>query len=398
MSLPNVFTNDFDYDLPDQRIAKYPLKERGQSKLLVLKGSEIQHEQFSALQALLPQPACLVLNDTKVVFSRLVFRKETGARIEIFCLEPYEQELSTAMQAKNKAVWKCMVGNLKRFKDDDILSLDLVLTTLKARLVQRDHHEILIEFSWTNDISFSEILNSVGEVPLPPYLNREAESEDKERYQTVYAKEEGAVAAPTAGLHFEENQLAALAQGGVDHQYVTLHVSAGTFRPVKDEVLSEHVMHHEQLLVELDFLEWWLNQPKTVAVGTTSLRTLESLYWLALKNRNMENWKLELEAHEPYELTDDLSRKKAISLIIDYLKRTDKTTFKARTALFTMPGYNFKMVDGLITNFHQPKSTLLALICGLIGEQWKKVYQEALDHDYRFLSYGDSSLLIPEPW
>lgn len=398
MSIPHVLTDDFDYDLPDERIAKYPLEQRGLSKLLVVNGAHLTHGHFSKLQSFLPQPACLVLNDTKVVFSRLVFRKEAGARIEIFCLEPHLAELSTAMQAKNKVVWKCMVGNLKRFKEDDVLSLNLVLTQLEARMVQRSANGVLIEFCWTNNISFSEILNSVGEVPLPPYLNRKPETEDKERYQTVYAKEEGAVAAPTAGLHFVEDQLQELSTGGIEHRHVTLHVSAGTFKPVKDEVLSKHVMHHEQLLVELDFLIWLKDQPKIIAVGTTSLRTLESLYWLALKNREKDVWDLELKTAEPYALEANITRTEALQILIDHLTKSRKTTLKARTALFTMPGYDFKMVDGLITNFHQPKSTLLALISGFIGEQWKAIYKEAIDNDYRFLSYGDSSLLIPKPW
>lgn len=395
MSIPALSINDFYYELPDERIAKFPLAERNKSKLLVYQNGKIQDSIFSNLQEFLPANSCLVMNNTKVVAARLKFTKTTGSQIEVFCLEPYETEINVAMQETRSAIWKCMVGNLKRFKDHDVLAYNTPKGTLRAKIYKRQEGTVLVQFDWNSGEAFADILNSAGEVPLPPYLNRETTEDDKERYQTVYAQNNGAVAAPTAGLHFTNDQLPNLSKNGIEHNYVTLHVSAGTFQPVKADTLDKHNMHHEHIVVEVDFLKWLLKKDKVITVGTTSLRTLESLYWLALKTKQKGTLAQDLLSAEPYELNATITREEAIEILINQLEKESKTQIKAATALFTMPGYTFKMIDGLITNLHQPKSTLLALIAAIVGNDWKNIYNHALENDYRFLSYGDSSILMP---
>lgn len=395
MSIPALSIKDFDYELPHERIAKFPLAERNKSKLLVYHKGEIQDSVFSNLNEHLPANSSLVMNNTKVVAARLKFTKTTGSQIELFCLEPFENEINVAMQETRSAIWKCMVGNLKRFKDHDVLAYNTPKGTLQAKIYKRQESTVLVQFDWNSGEAFADILNSAGEVPLPPYLNRETTEDDKERYQTVYAQNNGAVAAPTAGLHFTDEQLTNLAEAGIEQNHVTLHVSAGTFQPVKAETLDKHNMHHEHIVVEIDFLKWLLKKDKIITVGTTSLRTLESLYWLALKTKQKGTLAQDLLSAEPYELNATITREEAIEILINQLEKESKTQIKAATALFTMPGYTFKMIDGLITNLHQPKSTLLALIAAIVGNDWKNIYNHALENDYRFLSYGDSSILMP---
>ncbi|MGB0430220.1 MAG: S-adenosylmethionine:tRNA ribosyltransferase-isomerase [Bacteroidia bacterium] len=391
--MPSLSISEFDYELPEQKIAKFPLANRNESKLLVFKNKQIVDSAFANLEEHLPAQSCLVMNNTKVVAARLKFTKSTGSKIEIFCLEPYETEMNEAMQATKTGLWKCMIGNLKRFKNNDTLERKTIKGSLFAKVYKRIEGAVIVEFSWNTNEVFADILNAAGEVPLPPYLNRETEENDKERYQTVYAQNNGAVAAPTAGLHFTDHQLLRLQNNGIERNYVTLHVSAGTFQPVKADTLDQHKMHHEHIIVSLNFLKWLKKQQHIIAVGTTSLRTLETLYWLALKSIDQNKLASELLSDEPYHLKATVTRNEAIDILIAFLEKNELTELKASTALFTMPGYSFKMIDGLITNFHQPKSTLLALIAGIIGNDWKKVYQHALNQQYRFLSYGDSSLL-----
>ncbi|MFY0673790.1 MAG: S-adenosylmethionine:tRNA ribosyltransferase-isomerase [Bacteroidia bacterium] len=394
MSIPALSINDFDYNLPDERIAKYPLKQRNRSKLLVYENGQIRDAIFSNLESFLPPNACLVMNNTKVVAARLKFSKATGSQIEVFCLEPFETEINVAMQETKSAIWKCMVGNLKRFKDHDTLEYATTKGILKAKIYKRLNDSVLVQFDWDSGEAFAHILNAAGEVPLPPYLNRKSTEDDKKRYQTVYAQNNGAVAAPTAGLHFTDEQLQKLSNAGVEQNYVTLHVSAGTFQPVKAETLDKHNMHHEHIVVSISFLKWLLKKDKIIAVGTTSLRTLESLYWLALKSKKQGRLANQLFTSDSYELEAKISKQEAISILIDRLEQEGQKELKATTALFTMPGYSFKMIDGLITNFHQPKSTLLALIAAIVGNEWKTIYSHAINNDYRFLSYGDSSILM----
>jgi len=395
MSLPDITIDEFDYHLPDERIAKFPLARRNDSKLLEYREGVIKHYQFSDLGNQLPKGASLVLNNTKVLAARLKFTKATGARIEVFCLEPFDKEMNEAMAETHSGIWKCMVGNLKRFRPDDVLEYVTEKFTLRARIHQKVGKDILIGFDWDGGISFAEILEQAGQVPLPPYLNRDSTRDDRDRYQTVYAEHNGAVAAPTAGLHFAEGQLDKLNSQGHEHAYVTLHVSAGTFQPVKASKLAEHNMHSERIVVDHGFLQWLLKQEFIITVGTTSLRTLESLYWLAVKGMAGGELERSLQTEDAYQLRADVPVKKALAWLIEQMEKQDLTELVADTALFTMPGYSFKVVKGLITNFHQPRSTLLALIAAFIGDDWKKVYEEAFEKDYRFLSYGDSSLLLP---
>lgn len=395
MSMPNLSIEAFDYDLPEANIAKFPLAERSHSKLLCYNKGRLTHRIFKNLNQALPAKASLVLNNTKVVAARLKFQRETGATIEIFCLEPDRQEMSEAMAQQHQCVWKCMVGNLKRFKTNEVLVKELDGGSLRARIHSKDEEGIRIAFKWTNGASFSEILADAGQIPLPPYLNRETTASDTTRYQTVYAEHDGAVAAPTAGLHFAENQLEQLKEQGHDHHYVTLHVSAGTFKPVKAATLAEHDMHSEKIVVSSEFLQWAATQEYLIAVGTTSLRTLESLYWLAVKGMQNNRLEHQLTANDAYELPGEISSQEAFLWLVQKLEEKGTLEFIGQTALFTMPGYSFKVIKGLITNFHQPRSTLLALIAALVGDTWKDIYAEAFDKGYRFLSYGDSSLLLP---
>ncbi|MBL6445869.1 S-adenosylmethionine:tRNA ribosyltransferase-isomerase [Fulvivirga sp. 29W222] len=399
--LPPISLNDYKYDLPEERIAKFPLNERINSKLLVYSSGNIEHSAFHHLSDHIPNDAALFFNDTRVIPARLHFRKETGAHIEVFLLEPIlpTRDVAQAMWIKGSCQWKCMVGNLKKWKDDQVLELMLPMhdkqISLKARVVDRSTQ--LVEFTWNDTYTFVDVIQAAGKIPLPPYINREVSEEDKERYQTIYSHHEGAVAAPTAGLHFSNQILEKLQQKGVALNYLTLHVSAGTFQPVKEDNVINHPMHSEQVVVTMSNVDALLENPKVVAVGTTSMRTLESLYWYGVKILLKNDTVFNIEKLLPYQFdhSDLPSAKEAFSAIKKMMTENNIQTLVGHTEIFIFPGYNFKVCKGLITNYHLPGSTLILLVAAFIGKNWRKVYQEALDNNYRFLSYGDSSLLWP---
>jgi len=404
----NIRIEDFDYELPDERIALYPLPERDASKLLVYKNGQISETIFKNIANEIPENALLVFNDTKVIHARIVTQTATGARIEIFCLEPIEPvDAQLMFQQKNRCVWKCFVGGNRKWKDG-ILGINInelsdvgayCNTPLPDVVIKRgkqldDAWEIT--FEWTGDQTFAEILDAIGKIPLPPYIDREAEDSDEDRYQTIFAKEKGSVAAPTASLHFTENVMQSFANKNIEIATLTLHVGAGTFKPVTSDVIGDHVMHDEKVIVSHECLQKILkakaeNRP-IIAVGTTSLRSLESLYWLEEGENHVCQWK-------PYEEVRG-ARYEVRGLHEAHpeprtpnLATNNFTPIQFSTALMINPGYKFKVADAIITNFHQPKSTLLLLISAIVGDDWKKIYDYALAHDFRFLSYGDSSLL-----
>ena len=392
----NINIKDYTYELPTDRIASHPLQDRDKSKLLVYNDGEITHTKFTALPDLLPQNSLLFFNDTKVIPARLFFQKETGAQIELFLLNPVApfSLLQLAMQATSGSSWKCTIGNLKRWPDGTALTKNINNIQLRARLENRE--EGIVDFSWTpKDISFAEVVNAMGVTPLPPYIKREADKNDQERYQTIYSHYEGAVAAPTAGLHFTENVLSAIQQKGIETDFLTLHVSAGTFQPVKVENAAHHEMHSEQIIVSKKNVEHLLSGKPIVAVGTTSARTLESLYWYGVKLIINSHEEFLINQFDPYELPVDYTKKEAFEAVAKKMKEELLESITGITSLFILPGYSFKVCNVLITNFHQPGSTLMLLVAAFIGDDWKKIYQQALDNDYRFLSYGDSSLLVP---
>ena len=398
---------DFTYHLPDERIARFPLADRSASKLLFYQGGNIQDKAFRVLPELLPPGSLLVFNNTKVVQARLFFKRLSGATIEIFSLEPVAPvtDMQLAMQQTGFCTWKCLVGNAKRWKEE-ALELTFVLpdqTTahLKATRGEKLEDSYLISFSWEPaNLTFADILATVGNLPLPPYLNRPATDQDKQTYQTVYAQQEGAVAAPTAGLHFTEAIFEALAARHIKTLQVTLHVGAGTFKPVKAPEMAQHNMHGEEIFVSAAVVAQLLNhlpQP-VIPVGTTSLRTLESLYWLGVRviqNPELPAADLLVPQWMPYETQATPEPAEALTALLTYLKKRQLEYLRATTQVIIAPGYKFKLVKGLITNFHQPESTLLLLVSALIGPDWHRVYEYALANNYRFLSYGDSSLLLP---
>lgn len=399
-----VSIEHYNYPLPQERIAQYPLEIRDESKLLVYKTSP-QTAKFKSVAEFLPEKSLLIFNDTKVVQARLNFQKESGAAIEIFCLEPHEptREIQEAFLLKETSVWKCLVGNRKKWKSG-ILKMDFEVNGKKAQLTAERLSNIeessFIRFRWTpENLTFSEVLEQSGKVPLPPYMHRKAEDEDRERYQTIYAQHDGSVAAPTAGLHFTDTVFEELRKKSIDSDYVTLHVGAGTFKPVSSDTVSEHKMHAEQILVNRSLIEKLINKTEEslIAVGTTSIRTLESLFWLGTKMRYFPNQEsYTLSQWEAYDLAEKprLSRKEALSKILDYLDKKQESVFHSETQILIGPGYEFHVIDGMITNFHQPKSTLLLLISAYLGDAWKSIYDYALENDFRFLSYGDSCLFL----
>ena len=401
-TVKDISIDAYDYPLPEERIAKYPLPERDASKLLVLKDNTIQESQFKHVGDFLPKDALLVFNETKVIRARLQFYKATGSRIEVFCLEP-EDDYQIAFSATSPVRWKCLIGNAKRWKEGP-LSMELTVggkpVVLSAeRLMQNDQYAE-IEFSWTPDsLSFASVLEAAGEIPLPPYLHRDAEPDDRDRYQTVFARYDGSVAAPTAGLHFTQPLIAALREQGFGFDEVTLHVGAGTFKPVATDTIGEHAMHSETIVVRKSLIQNLIRQTgkPIVPVGTTSTRTLESLYWIGvmLKEQGMELRPLHVEQWFPYESHEPLSATETLQNIVDYLEKHGLTRLEASTALMIAPSYKMRIITGLITNFHQPKSTLLLLVSALIGERWQDCYRFALDQGFRFLSYGDSCLFLP---
>ena len=386
--------SDFDYLLPEHRIAIHPLEQRDASKLLVYRDGKIEDQSFSNLPDFLPDNTQLIFNNTRVVKARLHFTKTSGAKpIEVFCLGPFQMSVEDSMNATRSIQFECLVGNLKRWKDHALhleLGHGLVLTAEKGI---RIGHAFVIHFSWNSEAAFSTVLEIAGKIPLPPYMNRDAENTDVERYQTVYAASNGSVAAPTAGLHFTQKVFDQLT--AQNHQWfeVTLHVGAGTFKPLDNGAVDKHEMHSEELLLSRDLLERYLAHKGTkFAVGTTSLRTLESCHWMGVKI--LQGQPLEdLGQFEAYSLNSSYSTEKAYSALLDYLNTHDIQSTTLKTQLMIKPGYRIKSVKGIITNFHQPGSTLLLLVSAGIGKRWQEVYQHALAEDYRFLSYGDSSLL-----
>ncbi|WP_027450271.1 S-adenosylmethionine:tRNA ribosyltransferase-isomerase [Xylanibacter brevis] len=406
METKHIHISDYNYPLPDERIAKFPLAKRDDSKLLVYNKGIVSEDRFFNLSKYLPQGALMVFNNTKVIQARLHFRKETGALIEVFLLEPakpadYEQ----MFQTKGSCSWLCLVGNLKKWKEGTLTrQLTINDETLNFTATRGEIHGTShwIDFSWDNDhISFAEILESMGELPIPPYLNRETQESDKTTYQTVYSKIKGSVAAPTAGLHFTPSVLSSLDNHGIDREELTLHVGAGTFKPVKSEEISDHEMHTEYICVRRQTLEKLLKHDCcAIAVGTTSVRTLESLYYMGLKvlkNPQISEAELHVYQWEPYE-SDDAALatvQQSIQALIDWLDNNHLPALHSSTQIIIAPGYKYKIVKMLVTNFHQPQSTLLLLVSAFVNGDWHKIYDYALAHDFRFLSYGDSSLLIP---
>lgn len=394
-----LLLSQFQYDLPDERIARFPLPQRDASKLLVYKNGEIHHEQFMQLPDLLPANSFLVFNNTKVIPARLHFTKPTGAVIELFLLNPFpnSQPISLAMEATGSVVWQGMIGNRKRWKPDE--TLKTTLTTPDGEVILTvswfDYEQSTVQLSWQPEtLTFAQLIQYAGEIPLPPYLKREAIDIDRETYQTVYSKQEGAVAAPTAGLHFTPSVFQALAHRGIDHDYLTLHVGAGTFQPIKTEDVRQHHMHTEEVVYTQENLRNLLDHmDNLIAVGTTSMRALESLYWMGVKLINNEPKPFQLDQHYAYQLAIHQQPKPEESLqaVLDYIIEAKHESIVAHTGIYITPGYQFKLCKGIVTNFHQPGSTLILLIAALIGENWKHIYKEALENDYRFLSYGDSS-------
>ncbi|MFC5190208.1 S-adenosylmethionine:tRNA ribosyltransferase-isomerase [Algoriphagus aquatilis] len=400
MEIPNIDLRDFEYTLPEERIAKFPLQKRDSSQLLQYKNGEMKHFHFYDLPDLLASDTLLVYNNTKVIPARLIFQRETGARIEVFLLQPVAPTtvISEIMLSKRPVTWETMIGNAKKWKEGEILTGTIQLgdkeVILSAKIVDRDKKQVV--FSWSDEqVAFVDLVEASGEVPLPPYLNRKPVEDDKSRYQTVYSKKEGAVAAPTAGLHFTEEVFEKLRAKGVQEAEVTLHVSAGTFQPIKVDNVLEHPMHSEQMEIRRETVEKLLSHSgKIVAVGTTSVRTLESLFWYGVKLLESKGSGFQIEKLFPYQNRLGIpSRKEALTAILEEMNEKSADTILGTTEIFLFPGYRFQLVDGLITNFHQPGSTLILLISAILGGDWKKVYQEALDRDYHFLSYGDSSLL-----
>lgn len=394
--MKTIALSEYTYDLPSERIALFPLQERDQSKLLYYNRGSIQHQHFYNLPDLLPSQPLLVFNNTKVIPARLHFMKDTGALIEVFLLHPIAPSVLVleAMQAKNSCAWQCTIGNRKRWTQGSLLTKTVGSLTLHATLT--DTETGTVTFTWSSEHTFAEMVDKLGETPLPPYLKREAETSDKTRYQTVYAKHEGAVAAPTAGLHFTPVVLEQLKQKGVQQDYVTLHVSAGTFQPIKVENAAEHTMHQEQVILTKKNLENLLAAKTIIPVGTTSMRTLESLYWYGVKLLQDPQAAFEITQHDPYNTTAPLPNKdSALQAVLHFMNSKELDQLVGETAIYIMPGYEFKICNGLITNFHQPGSTLILLVAALVGDRWKEIYQEALNNNYRFLSYGDSSLLLP---
>lgn len=397
-----IYIDEFDYPLPDERIAKYPLAKRDSSKLLVYKNGAISTHTFADVTDFLPEHALLVYNNTRVIRARLEFFKSTGGRIEVFCLEPHSPaDYAQSLGSTGKCVWKCMVGNLKKWKDEPLckeLCIGDRKGTLSVELLESVANIHTVKFSWDNvDVHFADILESAGELPIPPYLHRKTETSDLTAYQTVYSKIKGSVAAPTAGLHFTPEVFENLKLKGVEMDELTLHVGAGTFQPVKTQDVAEHVMHTEVISVNRHTIEHLLEKIGcVVAVGTTSVRTLESLYYigLQLEHNGAGNGRFGVSQWEPYNTVASISASKALLNILDYLSANNMSALHAETQIMIKPGYEFKVVKGIITNFHQPKSTLLLLVSAFVKGNWKAIYDYALANDYRFLSYGDSSLLL----
>lgn len=392
---------EYLYHLPESKIARYPLAERDLSKLLKYQEGKISHHIFRDVKGLVPKDSLLVFNNTKVIAARMFFNKPTGAKIEIFLTEPVlpHSDFQLALKAKKSCTWKCMIGNAKKWKEG---ALNMVVCsntygefTVQATLINREHN--LVRFDWETSCDFLDIIESGGNVPLPPYLNREAEKDDKARYQTVFSELEGAVAAPTAGLHFTDAIIDDLEKSGIQTDYLTLHVSAGTFRPIKEKDFTNHPMHNEKIIISRQNIENLLSASgHIIPVGTTAMRTLESTYWYGARLLKDASAGFNIEKNAPYQapVSSHPSMQEALQAVLDKMQSEKLDILAGETEIFIYPGYDFKVCSGLFTNYHQPGSTLILLVAAFIGDDWKKIYQEALTKDYRFLSYGDTSLLL----
>lgn len=394
-----ILIEDYTYSLPNGRIATHPLPQRDASKLLVYKSGKLEDDRFYSVASHLPANSLLVLNDTKVIEARLLFQKQSGGVIEIFCLEPYGQSMETALQQTGSCQWTCMIGGASKWKPGLVLEKEVVIDNrpvqFQARYVGKLEDGFIIRFDWQPaDEPFAQLLHTAGAIPLPPYIKRSADVQDADRYQTVFGKNEGSVAAPTAALHFTKNVFESLRQKAIATEFITLNVGAGTFKPVKSSSIAGHQMHGEDFTVTKAALQKMIAAETIVAVGTTSLRTLESMHWLGVKVLNGTidtNWTL--EQWEAYDLPAGIQYKKSLAALLQAMNEKMIQELHCRTSLLIVPGYCFNVPSGLITNFHQPGSTLLLLVAAFVGDDWKKIYDHALHSDYRFLSYGDSSYL-----
>ena len=399
----HIHISDYNYPLPDERIAKFPIARRDHSKLLIYNKGEVSSDVFYNLPQYLPKGALMVFNNTKVIQARMHFRKDTGALIEVFLLEPADpSDYELMFQTTGHCAWYCLVGNLKKWKEGtlrreiEINGLAVTVTATRGELHGTSHR---IDFEWTGDLSFAEIIDAMGELPIPPYLNRETQESDKTTYQTVYSKIKGSVAAPTAGLHFTPEVLADLDAHGIQREELTLHVGAGTFKPVKSEEIEGHEMHTEYVSVRRDTIQKLIDHEGcAIAVGTTSVRTLESLYYMGLKvmrDPSLNEDQLHVAQWEPYEVSNAVTAVTALESLLSWMDARSLTVLHSSTQIIIAPGYDYHIVKMLVTNFHQPQSTLLLLVSAFVKGDWHKIYDYALSHDFRFLSYGDSSLLIP---
>ena len=406
----NIKIEEYNYDLPENKIAENPLQQRDESKLLIYKNGNITSDKFLNISKFLPENSLMIFNDTKVIHARIIFYKSTGAKIEVFCLEPSGQikDYETVMAATQKSMWTCMIGGAAKLKDGH---LEKTIVTenkeikLSAKIIEKINDKYVVEFSWQpSTISFAEVMMQSGKVPLPPYIKRDVAPEDEERYQTIFAKYDGSVAAPTAALHFTTNVLQSIKENNTNMGFITLHVGAGTFKPVSSEYINDHEMHPEWIDVNMNTIESIKNNNFVIAVGTTSVRTLESLYWLGVKiffekeNKPFSQIIIPLinqwEVYEEKFSNCKISVNDALDTLLKWMKANNTNHLFTQTKILIAPGYKFKIVKALVTNFHQPKSTLLLLIASAIGENWKSVYAYALENDFRFLSYGDSNLLF----
>ena len=406
MNTRQIEISEYDYPLPDERIAKHPVAERDHSRLLVYRHGQISDDTFVNVPQYLPEGALMVVNNTRVIQARIYFQKTTGAHIEVFLLEPHEPaDYERMFLTRSQCEWQCLIGNSKKWKEGRLsrtFTVDGQQYRLSATRVESRGADQVVRFEWEGDVPFATVIDHVGELPIPPYLNRATEESDKTTYQTVYSKIKGSVAAPTAGLHFTPAVLAAVDARGIEREELTLHVGAGTFRPVKSRQIADHEMHTEYIAVRRHTIERLIaHSGKAIAVGTTSVRTLESLYymgWKVLRNPNCVLADLHVSQWEPYDLADTPDAPttvQALSALVGYLERQGEEVLHSSTQIIIAPGYKYHVVSHLITNFHQPQSTLLLLVSAFVGGQWRPIYDYALSHGFRFLSYGDSSLLIP---
>ncbi len=401
INLDKINISDFDYNLPENKIAKFPVNQRDKSNLLLWQNNMVSKKKFSDIYNFIPENTILFFNNTKVIQARLHFKKETGANIEIFCLEPHNPaDYNIAFQQTHKVLWKCLIGNSKKWKTGKLSKKITIKNTelnIQANRINKLDNSNIIEFSWdNNNFTFSDILENFGNIPIPPYLNRKSESSDLTNYQTTYSKIKGSVAAPTAGLHFTEKTFADFRKKNIKTDEITLHVGAGTFKPVSSEKITKHEMHTEHFYISQKNIKNLINNYNNIyAVGTTTVRTIESLYFIGLKlHKNAEN-PFYVKQWDAYELKKTISPKESLTEILNYLETNNLDYIEAKTQIMIVPGYKFNYISGLVTNFHQPKSTLLLLISAFVGENWKIIYNFALNNNFRFLSYGDSSLLIP---